>query len=309
MRRAEEGTYPPAPPMATRTPTLSQRLGFVAAQATFVQAALLAAHGARAREGGFRPSDVRFFFLLFSHWAEHDVTRPSQDIDLTQVRRTLVPLVQAGWAERVSGAGRGAERTGRPAPRGKRYVLTAEGLVGLAERLAAADRLPLEEALFVVCFAASYRDAVLTRVEGRGRAPSASVRRRVERALDPVRLVASARRTAASLLEDLEEREVAGFALQAQARAALEHGVSDAELARRVEDLGGHQLQRVRPLGELLLALPEDLRRFELTEGMGLRSWLLFAPLAERARAEVAVLERLERALAAGERPGPSGRR
>ncbi|WP_395839149.1 hypothetical protein [Cystobacter fuscus] len=90
----------------TRTPSLADRLGHVTAQATFVQAALLAAHGAGARSGGFRASDVRFFFLLFTNWAEHDVTRPSQDIDLTQVRRTLERLCRSRWAEPMEGGGR-----------------------------------------------------------------------------------------------------------------------------------------------------------------------------------------------------------
>ncbi|RKH37461.1 hypothetical protein D7V93_42050, partial [Corallococcus llansteffanensis] len=163
-----------------RNSTLTARLGYIDTQATFVQAALLAAHGAGARAGGFRVSDVRFFFLLFTNWVEHDVTRPSQDIDLTQVRRTLERLVRAGHAEAV-GTGAGVKGL----PRGRRYVLTGEGLCSLAEGLAARERAPLEEALFGVCFAASYRDAVLSRVEGRARAPSAAVRRRVERALDP----------------------------------------------------------------------------------------------------------------------------
>ncbi|MFP2905625.1 hypothetical protein ACLESD_11320 [Pyxidicoccus sp. 3LFB2] len=278
--------------MAHSSP-LSPRLGFVAAQATFVQAALLAAHGAGARAGGFRASDVRFFFLLFTNWAEHDVTRPSQDIDLTQVRRTLTRLRRSGWVEAVPGAARDA------GPRGSRHVLTGEGLAGLSEGLASGERPPLEEALFTVVFAASYRGAVLSRVEGRTRSVPAAVRRRVERALDPLRLLAAARKTATSVLADLEERVQSGLLMHEQAREGLARGLAPEDLVRQVEARGSYQLHRVKPLGELLLALPEDLRDFELQQGMALRAHLLFEPLAERARAEVALLERLERKLTA----------
>jgi hypothetical protein len=287
------------PHRMARSSPLSPRLGFVATQATFVQAALLAAHGAGAKAGGFRASDVRFFFLLFTNWAEHDVTRPSQDIDLTQVRRTLTRLRRSGWLETVPGTSRGATS------RGARHVLTGDGLVGLSEGLASLERPPVEEALFRVLFAASYRGAVLARVEGRTRNVPATVRRRVEKALDPLRLLASARKTAASVLADLEERVHSGLQMHEQARAGLARGQSPEDLVRQMEARDSYQLHRVKPLGELLLALPEDLRDFELREGMALRAHLLFEPLAERARAELALLERLERKLKA-QAPGAS---
>jgi hypothetical protein len=277
----------------TRTPSLADRLGHVTAQATFVQAALLAAHGAGARSGGFRASDVRFFFLLFTNWAEHDVTRPSQDIDLTQVRRTLERLCRSRWAEPMDGGGK--------APRGRRYVLTERGVVSLAEELADLDRAPLDEALFVACFAASYLEAVLARVRGQAPALSTPARRRVARMLDPKRILREARRSTAAVLADLEERVHSSRVMDEAAREALASTASAEEVARRWESLGSYQLHRVRPLTEVLLGLPDDLKRFELEKGMEVRARLLFAPLAERARADLALLERLERQLLSGE--------
>ncbi|WP_395812171.1 hypothetical protein [Archangium minus] len=275
----------------TRNHPLADRLGHVASQATFIQAALLAAHGAGARTDGFRASDVRFFFLLFTNWVEHDVTRPSQDLDLTQVRRTLARLCRSGWAEPM------AEARGQKVARGARYSLTEEGVVSLAEALAGLDRAPLEEMLFVACFAASYLEAILARVRGRAAVLSTAARRRVARMLEPARLLRNARRSTEAVLADLEERVRSSFALEAAARASLEAGASEEQVVRKLESLGSYQLHRVRPLAEVLLSLPDDLRRFELESGMGMRARLLFAPLAERARAELALLERLEQHL------------
>jgi hypothetical protein len=275
----------------SRNSSLAERLGHVTSQATFIQAALLAAHGAGARTGGFRAADVRFFFLLFTNWVEHDVTRPSQDLDLTQVRRTLARLCRSGQAEPMDGA------PDRKAPRGQRYVLTEAGLVSLSESLAALDRAPLDEALFVAYFAASYREPILARVRGRVPTLSAPGRRRVTQMLDPVRILREARRSTAAVLADLEERVRAGLEMDEAARDALSTGASEEQVVRKLEALGSYQLHRVRPLGELLLGLPEDLRRFELTRGMGMRARLLFAPLAERARAEQVLLEKLEQHL------------
>ncbi|WP_257447930.1 hypothetical protein [Archangium lipolyticum] len=279
-----------------RTPSLADRLGHVTTQATFVQAALLAAHGAGARTGGFRASDVRFFFLLFTNWVEHDVTRPSQDIDLTQVRRTLERLCRSRWAEPRDDAARG-----RKSPRGQRYVLTEEGVVSLAEELADLDRAPLDETLFVACFAASYLEAVLARVRGQAPALSTPARRRVARMLDPSRILREARRSTAAVLADLEERVRSSLVFEEAARDALAKEASAEEVARRWESLGSYQLHRVRPLAEVLLGLPDDLRRFELEKGMGVRARLLFEPLAERTRAELALLERLEQQLSSRE--------
>ncbi len=279
----------------SRDSSLAERLGHVTSQATFIQAALLAAHGAGARTGGFRAADVRFFFLLFTNWVEHDVTRPSQDLDLTQVRRTLARLCRSGQAEPLEAA------PSKKVPRGQRYVLTEAGLVSLAESLAALDRAPLDEALFVACFAASYRKPILARVLGRVPALSASARRRVAQVLDPVRILREARRSTTTVLADLEERVRASLEMDEAAREALGTGASEEQAVRKLEALGSYQLHRVRPLAEVLLGLPEDLRRFELTEGMGVRARLLFAPLAERARAELALLERLEQHLTSRE--------
>ncbi len=276
-----------------RTVSLSQRFGWLGAHATQVHAALLAAHGAATPEVGFRPADVRFFFLLFTNWMEADVLRPGQDVDLTQIRRVLGRLTRAGLAAAIApSGGRARGRQG--------YRLTDEGIVEIAEALVEpGEHRPFDETLFVVCFAAAYGDLLTKRLDGRnagGHAPARQAnrretRRRVTALLDPHRALTVGKRALAALRADLEERVRSSLAIDDAARRAGPR--ADQEAARFVEELGGYQLQRVRPLGDLLLALPGDVRAFELARGMRLRAELLFAPLAEAVRGEQGILEAL----------------
>ncbi len=94
-------------------------------------------------------SDVRFFFFLFSNWLEHDLLHATGTLELTQVRRLLSRLAARKWT--------------RPRP-GRRYMLTPAGLAGLvAATTADIETRPLEEALFVVCFAKCYGEAIVAR--------------------------------------------------------------------------------------------------------------------------------------------------
>lgn len=269
---------------------IAERRGQLASQTVFVQAALLAAHGAGAESGGFRAADVRFFFQLFTNWVEHDVTRPSQDLDLTQVRRTLERLRTQAWLEDATPAVRGGKRR----PRGQHLRLTAAGLVGLSEALVAPRWMPYEETLFVASFVAAYRGPILARanvsLEG-------SARRRVGALLDARRVLRQACQATQQVLEDLEQRVRASERLAKRAAQLQARGVPEDEQARQLESLDPYQLQRVRPYSEVLLGLPADLRRFELSEGLTLRARLLFEPLAVRTRAELSLLKRLENSM------------
>lgn len=259
----------------------SDRFGRVAAHETYVVAALLAAQ-ATAEEGSFRPADVRFFFQLFTNWVEHDLLHPSQDLALTQVRRVLQRLMDAGRARATTGGRR------------PRYALTDTGLSALVEALVApgpeAPPRSLETSLFVLTFASLYRPVIVRRLRLETRPPA--LRRRLARALEPRRMLAHARRRARDLLADLEERVAAGRAMQ----RALDACPADDEASRleTIEDLGSYQLEATRPVAELFPALPSDVRHVELAQGPGVRAQLLFAPLAAVVRHELAVLDALE---------------
>jgi len=260
---------------------LSTRAGAVSAHATVTLAALLAADIAGAE--GFRPTDVRFFFLLFTNWMEDDHLRPGLDIDLTQIRRALARLVAEGHATATSG-------------RAPRYTLAPAGILALVEALTE-PRAPrtFEEVVFLATAAASYRDAIAARVRGAPRAPDRIVLLR----LDPVRILRAERGRLQGAVADLEERVASGLRMEEVARAAA--GEAPGALAERIRaEVGGYQLHPMRSLGELVAVLPPEMARFELGPGMGLRARALFQPLLEQLRARVAILERLERTLAGG---------
>ena len=300
--------------MYASTMSLAARYGQVRAQATFIEAAVVAAHGASTQLGGFRASDVRFFFLLFTNWIEHDVLRPDQDLDLTQVRRVLARLDEQGWLQRTAGspgkegdkaedaegapakpkarrssAGPSSRRKAAP---GERHQLTSNGLVGLMSSIVEPrGRRPFEESLFVACFVHTYRQPLLDRIEDDG----SDARKRMSELLDPRRVLAEAQRTHRDLLADLENRVAAGKRIFGEAGAARAQGLDDTNIVKRLEQLGPYQLQRVRTVSELMQAMPMDIVRAELEQGITARTELLFEPLAERTRTELATLERLAR--------------
>jgi hypothetical protein len=243
---------------------------------------------------------VRFFFLLFTNWLEHDVLRPEQDIDLTQVTRVLSRLEDAGAAAR-SPRKRGEAR-------GHRYALTQEGLLGLVEALVnTRAQRPFDEVLFVICFAASYRPAIVSRVKGDAHPLTPNDRRRVGDLLDPRRVLRAAQRALREVLADVELRAKQASELDREARAALAAHTPPAEIAARLEKLSPYQLHRVRPFADFITSLPEDLFRFELSEGIDLRRRLLFEPLAEQIRAQAAILDGLDLKLAARSLGGVEG--
>jgi hypothetical protein len=250
---------------------------------------------------GFQQRDVRFFYLLFRNWIEVDVRNPGADLDLTRVRRELDKLGRRGRLREIDtiGRGRGGVRERRTARRRRglrtprqRYALTLAGVLALVDELVTPSPLrPFEETLFVILFATSYRALVLRRVE---QASAPVAKKRVARALDPKLLLASARRDLARQCADLEERIESGDQLREAAAKAFARGTSDRETVAILERISPYQLHNVRPLGELLLSLPPDIRRYEIGDGITARRDLMFAPLLQIVRAQLDVIGRLE---------------
>lgn len=250
---------------------------------SLLTASLLAAD--LAASAGFQQRDVRFFYLLFRNWLEVDVRQPGADIDLTQIRRACEGL---GSRLRAIPRRRKAGRLPRT-----RYQLTLAGVVALVDELVAPDPTrSFDESLFVVLFAASYRAHVIRRVE---HAPVA--RKHVARALDPRTVIAGLRRELQRQCDDLEKRIAEGDRLREAAERARERGAEDREVAAMMETLSTYQLHYLRPLGELLLSLPPEIRRHEMGAGITARRELVFGPLLQVTRAQLQQLVAIERAL------------
>jgi len=261
-------------------PQLEERFGLARAQATVLVAALIAAHGA-AGARGFRPTDVRFFYYLFTNWLERDVLHPGETLELTQVRRLILRLMALGLARNSDS--RGTRRGGRV-----RYALTPKGLSTLTASLAASvDTRSFEEAVFVVTFVACYGPRLFERLS---RTESA----RLSAELSPHNLVRRARRRIQRLLRDLEERVASSVSVAREAEQRRREGASPRSIALELERLGAYQLQHVRSFATIVLSFPDDLRDFELGPGFVLRSRLLFETFASTARAQLRALDELE---------------
>lgn len=249
-------------------------------------AADLAASVDREVHAGFQQRDVRFFYLLFRNWLEVDVRQPGADLDLTQVRRACEALAARGRLRSMP-----RRRRGGRTPR-ERYQLTLAGVTALVDQLVApSPTRSFEESLFVVMFAGSYRAHVIRRVE---QASAPVARKHVARALDPKTIITGLRRELRRQIDDLEERIAGGEQLRAAAERALAEGADDREVARMMERLSTYQLHNVRPLGELLLSLPTDVRRHEMTVGITARRDVIFQPLLELTRAQDRVLAAID---------------
>ena len=265
-----------------RYSSLARRAGHVDAQAPLLRASLIAAHAATTAAGGFRATDVRFFFRLFGNWLESDVMRPSLDIELTQIRRVLEGLVREGHVRRV----------GTVRSRDNRARLSASGLLELADKLIEECGPDFEETLFVLHFAASYRDILRARVVGAGESLAPSMRKRLATILDGKRIVKRAVRNREQMAADLRQRLADDRSLEGELER-LRATVADRDLVTAMSELGGYQLERVQPLKRLMAMLPADLRRTELATGIATRRERIFEPLLARTEVELRLLRGL----------------
>ncbi len=270
-----------------RQSSLVRRFGQVDLHSTLLRASIIAAH-AVSTATGFRASDVRFFFRLFGNWLEIDVLHPSQDIQLVQIGRVLRNLEEDKHLTRTT------KRSVRY--REQRVRLRGSGLLLLADKLVEECVPSFHETLFVLHFAASYRDILRARVLASGENLPPVTRRRLSNVLDPKRIAKRAIRDCELLVADLEQRLKLDRDLETEL-GRLRTITSDDTIACVLTNIGAYQLERVQPLRQLMRMLPEDLRRAELTRGVSGRRHMLFEPLLARCRTELALLRGLAESL------------
>jgi hypothetical protein len=111
-------------------------------------------------------------------------------------------------------------------------------------------------------------------------------------------LLRMAERRTERMIADLDQRVRSSETMQREARTLRRAGADDGSIAARLDGQDAYQLQHVRGFAEVMRALPPDLLRFEVEEGVGLRSEILFAPMAALARAQRGILAVLREELA-----------
>ncbi len=254
---------------------LHARFGRTGSQEVVLCASILAADAAFPE--GFRLADVQYLFFLFANWMERDLRSAGEHIELTQIRRVVLRLVGAQWVKAL-------RVKGRTTPR---HSLTTVGFEGLLSHLVqGAPEFAFDELVFVLNFVASYKPMLHGRASRDLRAKA-----------NPIRILRRAMKQVQRVLADLDERIRTSEQVAAAAQKARRARSSDADVARAIEQAGGYQLQHVRSFGDFVLAMPEELRAFELGPAFGVRSDMLFVTFAEQARAQLLILERLEQRL------------
>ena len=208
-------------------------------------------------------------------FAEKPKLSPHKD----EIRRAIARLVRLGHAARV-----GSEGARRPS-----FRLTPGGILELAAAVVEPKgHRPFEEMLFAIAFAAAYGELLATRL----RASKSTIE---AFPLDADKAMRSAQRALDALTRDLEERIASSRAIEESSHRAAPDGV---DITGLFAQHGGYQLERVKPLKDVLGGLPADVLSIELSRGIRLRRELLFTPMAEAIRAQQAVLESIARRLA-----------
>lgn len=212
--------------------------------------------------------------------------RPSDDIELTQVRRTLETLERDGHLKR-------RERKVGDRARGHDFRLSAAGLLALADKLVDECGPAFEDYLFVLHFAKSYRSALRAQVIAASDRVTQQLRRRLGTLLDPARIAKHAVKTYQRLVDDLRARIAADAVLETELRRFTAQQLDDEASVSALASIGAYQLERTQPLKDVLRRLPAQLRRIELESGIASRRALIFRPLLARAEIELATLEHI----------------
>jgi hypothetical protein len=232
----------------------------------FVATAVVGAH-VNGGSKGFRQRDVRFLIELYSNWVESALGVHTIPVQNTQVLRYLEHLVGEGHARRL------ARRT-HPY-----YRLSKTGLLELLRRLV--DREgdgPRESFFFLYYFVRSYRERLCALVESEGKQASAPIRAEMEALLDVKALVSRELLVTEREIENLERRIDEAKRASAQLRDGLGSGTPLSSCVRDIERRFPHALHTQRELSDLLLALPEDEREWELTVGNDRRVVDIWSP-------------------------------
>lgn len=250
----------------------------------FVAAGIIAAHSTFEEEG-FRQRDLRFFIELFSNWVEITLETVTLELNNTQVARYLTNLCDEGYARRVS-------RKGHP-----RYHLTRTGVLEILRRISVREFLPSPEHMFFLnYFVRNYGPRIQSLVEKKGSKFPLALRLEVEELLDIDAILAKEEERANRELQKLDARIRDGSKTSSMTKKLIESGMSLDQVVTEIEKHFPYELNSQKPLSELIAALPDWQKQWELLEGAMLRAQQIWLPTRSMLLGYIQILKRLQAA-------------
>ncbi|MCB0345989.1 MAG: hypothetical protein KDD66_12790 [Bdellovibrionales bacterium] len=250
----------------------------------FVASGIIAAHSTFESDG-FRQRDLRFFIELFSNWVEITLDGLTLELNNTQVARYLSNLCDEGYARRVT-------RKGHP-----RYHLTRTGVLEMLRRISERQYLPSPEHMFFLnYFVRNYGPRIQALVEKQGSKFPLELRLEVEELLNIDAILAREEDRANRELQKLDARIRDGSKTSAMAKKLI---TGDQDIDSAVVEIEKHfpyELNSQKPLTELIAALPDWQKEWELKSGAMLRAQQIWLPTRSMLLAYIQILKRLQNA-------------
>lgn len=244
-----------------------------------VSAALIGAHVQKS--AGFRLRDVRFMTELFWNWQAVSFNPSALKIHNNQIKRAMEDLVAESWA---TAEGRGKQR---------KFRLTRAGLLGIIGRLRAQGLDgSFEVFLFVRYFFASYAEPISTLVQKSGAPMPLSFRNEVSELFSTQTLVNERVARTKRQIRYLKDRSAEAAQTVKLAREKLAAGEALPSIVKSIEHMLPYELNPQKPLSEVLGETPEELQKYELTEGNRMRIELLWANYMILLESQIKALDR-----------------
>lgn len=244
----------------------------------FVSTAVVAAHTS-AKGSGFRQRDVRFFIELFTNWVELQLPNRALTVQNTQVQRYLNSLSEDGFLRKLS--------------RGKHpvYRLTRVGLLELVSR-AVMPKQPLgrEHFYFLAYYVRHYRPLIEALIKSEGRQFPYALKIELDALFDLEALLGREIERVKQAIKFLEIRVSDNLALSKMAEEMNRRGAKEEEVLKEIERLYPYEFNSQKSFSELILELPEGMRRWELEGGAKFRALQIWRPMCEDLKAYLAEL-------------------
>ena len=250
---------------------------------SLASAAILALH-ATSTEQHFRARDVRFFIELLANWVEYGTTFEQFRVHNTQVARELTRFSRLGVLKSKTVGGVPS------------YRLTAVGIVELLRNVCAlVDAEAPQHLLFRYYFLSSYGPVLRKLLEKDKTSVPLGIRLEIDPLLDVQRLLNDALAQAKRNKQRLEVRIRDSFAMAEATRTLTKKKIPFAEIITAIEKQYPYELNSMKPLSELCAGLPEEMVRWELTEGAERRAEQMWKPALAMLTASIGQIEKLLR--------------